>query len=176
MNITNGNGSNRLKSRIKQNLENLSCLIEKEPKILISHSGEITLCEKAKKLISSKNVDTAELFPWLKLGAKHLTEASFCGINMLMLQFPYNSHKTDIVVILKENNVKKRPVNITRTEKNVLRYLVKGFSNKDIALQLNVGAGTINAHLDNIYRKLKVSNRVSAACVAIKTGIIVQEQ
>ncbi len=141
----------------------------------ISHSGEISLCEKAKKLISSKNINTSEFFPWLKLGVKHLTEASFKGINILMLQFPYNSHKTDIIVILKENNTKKKAIDITKTEKNVLKYLVKGLSNKDIASHLNVGAGTINAHLDNIYRKLKVSNRVSAACVAIKHGIVAQE-
>lgn len=173
MNTTNGNS--KLKNKIRQNIDRLCCIIEKEPKIFISHAGEIILCEKAKKLISSKNINASELFPWLKIGIKHLAEMSFHGINMMMLQFPCNSHKADVVVILRENNTHKKLPDITKTERNVLKYLVKGFSNKDIAFRLNVEAGTINAHLDNIYRKLKVSNRVSAACVAISNGIVVQE-
>jgi DNA-binding NarL/FixJ family response regulator len=48
---------------------------------------------------------------------------------------------------------------------------VKGFSNKKIAGLMKISPGTVNTHLDNIYRKLGCSNRVTACITAVKNGL-----
>lgn len=50
----------------------------------------------------------------------------------------------------------------TPREADVLRLLVEGRSNREIASALFVGEATIKTHLRNIYAKLGVANRVQA--------------
>ena len=53
----------------------------------------------------------------------------------------------------------------TETELEVLRLLVKGLANKEIARRLKHSHNTTRAHLRNIFRKLKTSNRAETARV-----------
>lgn len=48
---------------------------------------------------------------------------------------------------------------ITARETEVLRLLARGYSNKEIARQLELSAGTVDTHVRNIYRKLSVNSR-----------------
>ena len=50
-------------------------------------------------------------------------------------------------------------IHLTNREKNVLSYVCKGLSNKDIANELNVTDYTIKKHVSNILSKLKFKNR-----------------
>ncbi|HCA57459.1 MAG TPA: DNA-binding response regulator, partial [Blastocatellia bacterium] len=61
---------------------------------------------------------------------------------------------------------------LTRTEANVLRMIVGGMSNKEIAFALDVSENTIKSHIQNIFGKLGVSDRTSAATTAIKRGMV----
>ena len=63
-----------------------------------------------------------------------------------------------------------RPAPLTSRQVEVLRELVKGQSNKQIAKSLNVTEGTIKIHLASIFRILKVNNRTEAVLVAQKMG------
>lgn len=47
-------------------------------------------------------------------------------------------------------------------EKEVVEFLLQGKSNKQIALSLNISQNTVEYHLKNIYRKLKVGSRTEA--------------
>jgi DNA-binding CsgD family transcriptional regulator len=51
---------------------------------------------------------------------------------------------------------------ITAREKEVLRQLAKGMTYGKMALQLGITPETVKKHLKNIYRKLKVSNKIEA--------------
>jgi LuxR family transcriptional regulator, maltose regulon positive regulatory protein len=51
---------------------------------------------------------------------------------------------------------------ISPREREVLRLLTTGLSNRQIAAQLCVAESTVKAHLDNIYRKLGVNSRTQA--------------
>jgi LuxR family maltose regulon positive regulatory protein len=51
-------------------------------------------------------------------------------------------------------------------EERVLRLLVAGRSNPEIVAELVVSVNTVKTHVQNIYRKLNVSNRVEASEVA----------
>ena len=57
---------------------------------------------------------------------------------------------------------------ITTRESEVLLWLAKGKSNSEIGLILGVSPRTINKHLEQVFRKLNVENRTSAAVMALK--------
>jgi two-component system NarL family response regulator len=61
---------------------------------------------------------------------------------------------------------------LTPAEANVLRMIVGGMSNKEIAFALDVSDNTIKTHNKNIFEKLGVSDRTSAATLAIKRGLV----
>ncbi len=57
-------------------------------------------------------------------------------------------------------------------ETAILRRLVRGATNKEIAHDLGLGEATVQAHLRQIYRKLGVKNRSQAQMCARDHGII----
>lgn len=59
-------------------------------------------------------------------------------------------------------------VPLTRRESEVLLWLARGKSNRDIAQILAVSHRTINKHLEQIYPKLGVETRTSAVALAIR--------
>ncbi|MBI4689333.1 MAG: hypothetical protein HY754_03560 [Nitrospirae bacterium] len=159
-------------TKLKKGLKTIESLAEKEPIMVISQTGEVWLSESAKKKLSEKKIDVSEMRDWLMIGVKHLSEASCYGIKTFMVPIPTDTGETEVLIILSDEYKNKYPV-LTMMEKKVLKYLVKGLPNKDIAINLNIGPGTVNAHLDNIYRKFGVSNRAEAICIAVKLGITV---
>lgn len=57
---------------------------------------------------------------------------------------------------------------LTAREAQVLLWLARGKSNRDIALILDLSPRTVNKHLEPIFDKLGVENRTSAAALAIR--------
>lgn len=51
---------------------------------------------------------------------------------------------------------------LTKREQEILRLLVQGLSNKEIAEQLVITTGTVKLHVSRIYDKLHCSNRIQA--------------
>jgi DNA-binding CsgD family transcriptional regulator len=60
---------------------------------------------------------------------------------------------------------------LTDRERDILRRLAAGTSNADIAAELVVSPRTVERHVQNIYSKLGVHNRVEAANWAIRSGV-----
>lgn len=75
----------------------------------------------------------------------------------------------EIAQILSENLGKEE---LTPTESNVLRMIVGGMSNKEIAFALDVSENTVKSHVQKIFGKIGVSDRTSAATTAIKRGLV----
>ena len=61
---------------------------------------------------------------------------------------------------------------LTEREMNVLFLLSKGLKNLEISDNLHISVHTTKAHLEVIYNKLEVSNRVQAALKAVFMGLI----
>ena len=61
---------------------------------------------------------------------------------------------------------------LTDREKEILSLVAKGKSNSEIADSLFVREVTVKTHLNSIFRKLKVQNRVQAVLLAQQTEII----
>jgi DNA-binding CsgD family transcriptional regulator len=71
--------------------------------------------------------------------------------------------------------VSSGPCGITPRETSVLELLARGGSTRQIAHDLVVSEKTVSRHLESIYGKLGVSNRVAAVAKAMKDGIIQPE-
>ena len=59
----------------------------------------------------------------------------------------------------------------TDRELEVLRYLAKGLSDKEIAEQLHMGFTTVRYHIDNLMQKTGQSSRTALAVAAVLNGI-----
>jgi len=60
---------------------------------------------------------------------------------------------------------------LTAKEKEVLLMVAKGVSNKDIADKMVVKEVTVKTHLNNIFKKLKVTNRTQATLLAMQMNL-----
>jgi two-component system nitrate/nitrite response regulator NarL len=65
---------------------------------------------------------------------------------------------------------KKDHSHLTQREKEVLSFLVKGATNKDIARALNLQVVTVKLHVRGICRKMEAKNRTQAALLAKEYG------
>ena len=68
-----------------------------------------------------------------------------------------------------DQTVLKRKLLVTEREAEVLLWIAHGKSNRDIAEILSLSPRTVNKHLEQIYAKLGVENRTSAAALAVRT-------
>lgn len=57
-------------------------------------------------------------------------------------------------------------------EQEILQLIAKGVSNAEAAGMLGVSRATIRTHLEHIYQKLEVTNRVEAVTEGIRKGLI----
>ena len=77
----------------------------------------------------------------------------------------------DIIAdIGREGRQEKMNEALTPREQDVLRLLIKGSTNKEIANGLFISEKTVKSHLNKIFKKLNVSRRLDAILSAIKLG------
>ncbi len=69
-------------------------------------------------------------------------------------------------------NFKSTHANLTAREYEVLKLVVDGKSNQQIAQELHISEHTSKAHVCNIIQKLVVDDRTQAAVKAIREGIV----
>jgi DNA-binding NarL/FixJ family response regulator len=60
---------------------------------------------------------------------------------------------------------------LSTREREVLKLVVAGFGNKQIAQQLGIAEKTVKAHLTNVFQRLHVTNRAQAASWAQRHGL-----
>lgn len=61
---------------------------------------------------------------------------------------------------------------LTQREKKVLALIIEGKSNPEIADALVISTHTVKAHIESLYRKLGVHNKVQAAVYAVLNNIL----
>ena len=91
------------------------------------------------------------------------------GVSSVALNF---FPKPENVSLIQTNDVPDARAQLTERELEVLKHLVKGKSNTEIAKELIVSVHTAKAHVCSILQKLCVDDRVQAAVKAIKENII----
>ncbi len=80
--------------------------------------------------------------------------------------------KPENVTLMQTTEVQDARAQLTERELEVLKHLVQGKSNTEIAKELIVSVHTAKAHVCSILQKLCVDDRVQAAVKAIKENII----
>jgi DNA-binding NarL/FixJ family response regulator len=61
---------------------------------------------------------------------------------------------------------------LTQRETQVLRHVALGLSNKEIGKSLEISVETVKEHVQNILRKIAVSDRTQAAVWAVRKGLV----
>ncbi len=61
---------------------------------------------------------------------------------------------------------------LTEREIEILRLIAKGLSNNEAASVLTLSRATVRTHLEHIYEKLEVTNRVEAVTEGLRKGLI----
>jgi len=64
----------------------------------------------------------------------------------------------------------RQPPDLTVREREVLARLIEGNSDKEIAMRLRMGMGTVKTHLRNLATKFKTHNRMDTLMAAIRAG------
>jgi DNA-binding NarL/FixJ family response regulator len=63
-------------------------------------------------------------------------------------------------------------VPLTTRETQVLRHVALGLSNKEIGRSLSISIETVKEHVQNILRKISVTDRTQAAVWAVRKGLV----
>ena len=61
---------------------------------------------------------------------------------------------------------------LTQRETQVLRHVALGLSNREIGRSLEISVETVKEHVQNILRKIAVSDRTQAAVWAVRKGLV----
>jgi DNA-binding NarL/FixJ family response regulator len=160
--------------------------------LAVSRQGKIMWATpQAQKLLSDKlaaaGTDDELALPqpmleWLeqaqkgKAGSKTTAMASFPDDEQLRLQYMGKLGPNEFLLRLAKDTSTNLPaefsseLGLTTREGEVLSWLSKGKTNRDIAQILGLSPRTVDKHLEQIYAKLGVENRTAAAAIATSTS------
>ena len=129
--------------------------------------------ERAKIIVLADHAGDAEISRSLKNGASGYVCKDVSADNLLKAIRTVHAGKkylqAEVANILGENLGQEE---LTKTELKILRAIAAGKANKEIAFDLNVSENTVKTHVKNVFEKLGVSDRTSAATLAIKRGLV----
>jgi DNA-binding NarL/FixJ family response regulator len=77
-----------------------------------------------------------------------------------------------IEMFTRQRKASQQNYHLSNREIEILNNLVKGFTYKNIAQEMNISVETVRSHLKNIYEKLHVNSKSEAVAVALKEKII----
>ncbi len=138
---------------------------------LTSHDREeevITVLSAGANAYCLKDIDPVKLSDVIRDVANGVCwlDAEIAG--KVLRAFP----KQDKMVLLNNQSQSNNQVPLTEREFEVLKHLVSGKSNTEIAKELIVSVHTAKAHVCSILQKMCVNDRVQAAVKAVKEGIV----
>ena len=88
----------------------------------------------------------------------------------LTLSLSASRRSGETLLLLQETAPLAAAYGLTPREADVLRWLAKGKTNRDIAEILGMAPRTVNKHLEHLYVKLGVETRAAAAALAVRRG------
>ena len=156
--------------------------------LAVSRQGKIMWATPQAQKLLSDNLGAGDelvlpppMLHWLeqaqkgKAGSKTPAMASFPDNEQLRLQYMGKLGPNEFLLRLAKDSGAGTPqefskdLGLTSREGEVLSWLSKGKTNRDIAQILGLSPRTVDKHLEQIYAKLGVENRTAAAAIAVKT-------
>lgn len=149
----------------------------------------IEYSQDCKVIILTSHLSEEEIFSSLHAGARAyvMKDVNTDVLEMIIKTVNDGAMWLDpkIVPILREKNsgviparkmsratFRAQHANLTQREYEVLKLVVDGKSNQQIALALTISEHTAKAHVCNIIQKLVVDDRTQAAVKALKEGLV----
>ena len=128
---------------------------------------------RAKIIVLASHAGDAEISRSLKIGAFGYVCKDISDDELIKAVRIITSGKkyipSGVANILSENLGQEQ---LTNAEKRILKTIVEGLSNKEIARKLDISENTVKTHIKNIFDKIDVSDRTSAATTAIRRGLV----
>lgn len=111
--------------------------------------------------------------PWLESGASEPLLIEDLSQPLLVKTMDKTLAEERLLVIElankpKEEDLLRDKFELTPRESEVLTWISRGKTNQEIAIILDFSPRTVNKHLEQIFRKLSVENRTTAAAVSLK--------
>ena len=138
------------------------------------------LADNLDTMIDDELVLPQAMLDWLALvdrpDTKTATSAPFPNNETLRLQFMGKAGPNEMLLRLAKDASPQTPVEfgkqlgLTSRESEVLSWLSKGKTNRDIAQILGLSPRTVDKHLEQVYAKLGVENRTAAAAIAVNAS------
>lgn len=181
-------------------LKALELIISTNPDIVISDISMpdmtgIELCEKlsatgsnARVLILSMYTTDNFIFNAIKAGARGILPKQETTREMLLdaIRTIYSGNEyyapsvskkmlTNFVSGLKRGsfNEKTAKYSLTPREKEILKLYVEGYSNQEVAENLNISIRTVETHKNNIMQKFEFKSTVEMIKFALKNNIVI---
>lgn len=139
-------------------------------------------CPNSRVVILTQHEDTEYIFPILKAGAAGYVLKKAVGTELVAAiravysggSFLYPSVAAAVIegYIHKGEDVEPSYDRLSDREKQVLRLIAEGHSNREIAEMLSVSVKTVIAHRANLMEKLNIHNRTDLVKYAIRKGLI----
>ena len=113
------------------------------------------------------------LAPWLESGALEPLLIDDLSQPLLVKTMDKELAEERLLVVEpankpKEEDLLREKFELTPRESEVLVWISRGKTNQEIAIILDFSPRTVNKHLEQIFRKLGVENRTTAAAVSLK--------
>ncbi len=112
-----------------------------------------------------KNLEPEELFDYLGGISRGEAPISRTMATRLLNEFANQASRTRESATVEPSN------DLTPREREVLKLVASGASNREIAVALTLTENTVKNHLRHILEKLHLENRVQAAAYALKMGL-----
>ena len=91
--------------------------------------------------------------------------------NIIVNKYLNISSDSEDRVIHRSSNTIIQRAELTKRERSILKLIVEGNNNRQIAEEFSISVRTIETHRFNIMKKLKVKNAVELVKIAIEEGI-----
>jgi DNA-binding CsgD family transcriptional regulator/N-acetylneuraminic acid mutarotase len=108
----------------------------------------------------------------------HLPSVIYSNTQIYIIEFALGAFLTEptlhdkLIFNMHNDPSMTSQIELTEREKEILRLVATGTSNKDIAHQLFISSNTVKVHLRNIFTKIGVVSRTEAAMYAVRMGLV----
>jgi NarL family two-component system response regulator LiaR len=128
-------------------------------------------------VVLSSSVDETLMYEVLQAGAiSYLLKTGTIHELVSALRAAYHGESTlaqeaTAVLIAATLSQPKLGNDLSQREREILGYMTKGLSNRDIAQHLTISTSTVKNHVSNIFSKLATDSRTKAVALAIEYNL-----
>lgn len=123
----------------------------------------------------SGSADNAEVRAAIRAGVRgyipKTSSSDYFGLALQLLLSGGTSIPVEVLLDDMRAPASRWQDSLSARERDVLKGIVQGLPNKEIARELGLAEVTVKLHLRNIYRKMDVRSRAEAAVKAFRAGV-----